>query len=84
MYSSQNLFVIILSNTRKVDKFIRDEKEAMKDKSEQGKLARELTMVRGGQEFSDQFYSQHMRFYKGVSVYSFSERYFSVLGDNIP
>jgi len=49
-----------------VDKFIRDEKEAMKDKSEQGKLARELTMVRGGQEFSDQFYSQHMRFYKGA------------------
>ena len=42
----------------------------MKDKTEQGKLARELTMVRGGQEFSDQFYSQHMRFYKGVSFFS--------------
>jgi len=49
-----------------VNKFIRDELDAAKDGTEFGKLSREATVVRGGQEFTDQFYSQHMRFYKGV------------------
>lgn len=48
-----------------VNKFIKDELEAKKDQTEFGKMSRDATIVRGGQEFSDQFYSQHMRFYKG-------------------
>jgi len=48
-----------------VNKFIRDEMEAKKDGTEFGQMSREATVVRGGQEFTDQFFSQHMRFYKG-------------------
>lgn len=48
-----------------VNKFIRDELDAANDSTEFGKLSRDATVVRGGQEFTDQFYSQHMRFYKG-------------------
>ena len=49
-----------------VDKFIKDEKEASSDKSHERSYAREAAVNRGGNEFTDQFYSQHMRFYKGV------------------
>jgi len=48
-----------------VNKFIKDEQDAQNDSSEIGQMSREATIVRGGQEFTDQFYSQHMRFYKG-------------------
>ncbi|CBY22942.1 unnamed protein product [Oikopleura dioica] len=48
-----------------VDKFIKDEKEASSDKSHERSYAREAAVNRGGNEFTDQFYSQHMRFYKG-------------------
>ena len=56
----------------KVNKFIKDELEAKKDQTEFGKMSRDATIVRGGQEFSDQFYSQHMRFYKGVNKTCYS------------
>ena len=58
-----------------MNKFIRDELDAANDSSEFGKLARDATVVRGGQEFSDQFYSQHMRFYKGVCKKLFQQFY---------
>lgn len=48
-----------------VDKFIKDEKEAASDPSTERTYARESAVNRGGNEFTDQFYSQHMRFYKG-------------------
>lgn len=55
-----------------VDKFIKDEKEASSDKSHERSYAREAAVNRGGNEFTDQFYSQHMRFYKGVCHNFFS------------
>ena len=51
----------------KVDKFIKKEIESANDTSEKKTLETEQSVVRGGQVFTDQFYSQHMRFHKDVS-----------------
>lgn len=47
-----------------VDKFIKKEIENANDHTEQNALKTEQSVVRGGQLFTDQFYSQHMRFHK--------------------
>ena len=51
----------------KVDKFIKKEIESANDTTEKNALETEQSVVRGGQLFTDQFYSQHMRFHKDVS-----------------
>ena len=55
-----------MKTQNKVDKFIKDEMKFQSDKSEKSTMANDKKIVRGGQEFTDQFYSQHMRFWKGV------------------
>lgn len=62
------VILCIIFQAWKVNKFIKDEQDAKKDSSEYGQMTRDATIVRGGQEFTDQFHSQHMRFYKGVSL----------------
>ena len=52
-----------------VDKFIKKEIESANDTTEKKTLETEQSVVRGGQVFTDQFYSQHMRFHKDVSLY---------------
>lgn len=47
-----------------VDKFIKKEIENANDTTEKKALETEQSVVRGGQLFTDQFYSQHMRFHK--------------------
>jgi len=47
-----------------VDKFIKKEIESANDTTEKKTLETEQSVVRGGQVFTDQFYSQHMRFHK--------------------
>ena len=51
-----------------VDKFIKKEIESANDTTEKKTLETEQSVVRGGQVFTDQFYSQHMRFHKDVSL----------------
>jgi len=48
-----------------VNNFIQKDKEERADPSEKRKLETAGKVFRGGQEFTDQFYSQHQRFYKG-------------------
>ena len=54
-----------------MNKFIKDEKEMADKNSEADVMMKEKKIVRGGQVFTDQFYTQHMRFYKGVSIFHF-------------
>jgi len=53
-----------------VDKFIKKEIESANDTTEKNALETEQSVVRGGQLFTDQFYSQHMRFHKDVSFWA--------------
>jgi len=48
-----------------VNNFIQKDKEERADNTERRRLVTDASVFRGGQEFTDQFYSQHQRFYKG-------------------
>lgn len=48
-----------------VDKFITEELKNANDTTEKNAMLTDQKVVRGGQVFTDQFYSQHMRFHKG-------------------
>lgn len=65
-----------------VDKFIKDELKNANDHTEKNAMANDKKIVRGGQEFTDQFYSQHMRFWKGNEPDSDSkEKFRSHIGE---